>query len=126
MLFVILEPHWFLTTSKGTWWYTDSMVWVTVVLLLAWLAWFLVGRFLRARALRRQPGRTNYRLLKRKDKIKRELSSQYLRPGFSANIHAVGIGMLSGDYCIHVFLNDADDELWPGSGAAVLPNSYRG
>jgi hypothetical protein len=126
MLILILEKHKLWTGPEGTWWYYDSMVWVTAILLLAWLAWFLAGRFLRARALRRQPGRTNYRLLKRTDKIKRELSSQYLRPGFSANIHAVGIGMLGGDYCIHVFLNDADDELWPGSGAAVLPNSYRG
>lgn len=75
----------------------------------------------------RRPRRTNYRLLKRTARIKREFSSQYLRPGFSANIHAVGIGRLTGgDYCINVFLNDADDELWPGSGAAALPNSYRG
>jgi hypothetical protein len=34
--------------------------------------------------------------------------------------------MLGGDYCIQIFLNDADDELWAGSGAATLPNSYRG
>jgi hypothetical protein len=34
--------------------------------------------------------------------------------------------MLRGDYCIQVFINDADDELWAGSGAATLPNNYRG
>jgi len=126
MFILILKPHFLWKGAEGTWWYTDSMVWVTVILLLAWLAWFLVRRLLRARALRRQPGRTNYRLLKRTDKIKRELSAQYLRPGFSGNIHAVGIGMLGSDYCIQVFINDADDELWPGSGAATLPNNYRG
>jgi hypothetical protein len=66
-------------------------------------------------------------LLKRTARIKRELSSQYLRPSFSANIHAVGIGRLgSGDYCIHVFVNDANEELWAGSALAALPNSYRG
>jgi hypothetical protein len=67
-------------------------------------------------------------LLKRIRKIKRELSSQYLRPGFSNNIHAVGIGRLGGvdDYYIQVFINDANGELWGGSGAATLPNSFRG
>ena len=44
------------------------------------------------------------------------------------NIHAVGIGMLRGgdQYCIQVFINDADEELWAGAGAATLPDSYRG
>lgn len=95
--------------------------------MLSWVVWFLVRRYLRGRGLMRRSRRTNYRLLRRTAGIKRQLISQYLRPGFSANIHAVGIGRLAGgDYCIHVFLNDADDELWPGSGAATLPNSYRG
>ncbi|HEV7681776.1 MAG TPA: hypothetical protein VGO68_06615, partial [Pyrinomonadaceae bacterium] len=30
----------------------------------------------------------------------------------------------SDDYCIQVFINNANEELWPGPGA--LPNSYRG
>jgi hypothetical protein len=104
------------------------MTWVAAVLVLVWLAWFLLSRYMRARALRRRPRRVNYRLLKRTRKIKRELSSQYLRPGFSNNIHAVGIGRLGGvdDYCIQVFINNANGELWAGSGAATLPNSFRG
>jgi hypothetical protein len=126
MAILILERHILRQGPEGTWWYDDSMIWVTLLLLLAWLVWFLVGRYLRARALRRRPGRTTYRSLKRTARIKRELSSQYLRPGFSANIHAVGMGILGGDYCIQVFLNNADDELWAGSGAATLPSTYRG
>src|SRR6185436_19810625 len=126
MLIFILGRHLLRSSPEGTWWYDDIVTWITGVLVLSWLAWFLVRRYLRARRLRRRPGRTNYRLLKRTVRIKRELSSQYLRPGFSGNIHAVGIGMLGGDYCIQVFLNDADDELWAGSGAATLPNNYRG
>ncbi|MDX6557180.1 MAG: hypothetical protein QOF72_229 [Blastocatellia bacterium] len=128
MFIIILGRHLLWTSPGGTWWYEDTMTWVAAVLVLVWLAWFLLSRYMRARALRRRPRRVNYRLLKRTRKIKRELSSQYLRPGFSNNIHAVGIGRLGGvdDYCIQVFINNANGELWAGSGAATLPNSFRG
>jgi len=127
MFIIILAPHVLRTGEDGTWYYDDTFTWVTGVLVLAWLVWFFVRRYLRARKLRRRPRQTNYRLLKRTEKIKRELSSQYLRPGFSGNIHAVGIGRLGGgDYCIQVFFNDANQELWTGSGIEDLPNSYRG
>src|SRR5258706_7288671 len=127
MLILILGRHLLWTGPDGTWWYDDAVTWITGALALSWAVWFFVRRYLRARGLMRRSRRTNYRLLKRTARIKRELSSQYLRRSFSANIHAVGIGRLAGgDYCIHVFLNDADDELWAGSGAATLPNSYRG
>jgi hypothetical protein len=126
MFILILEKHLLWSGPDGTWWYDDTVTWVTGVLVLAWLVWFLVRRYARGRALKRRPRRTNYRLLKRTARIKQELSARYLRPGFSANIHAVGIGRLGGDYCIQVFLNDAVAELWPGAGAETLPNSYRG
>ncbi|MEK6336006.1 MAG: hypothetical protein AABM67_13840 [Acidobacteriota bacterium] len=123
-----LAPQVLRTGEDGTWYYDDTLTWVTGVLVLAWLVWFFVRRYLRARKLRRRPRQTNYRLLKRTEKIKRKLSSQYLQPGFSGNIHAVGIGRLGGggDYCIQVFFNDANEELWTGSGVAALPNSYLG
>lgn len=108
--------------------YYDEITWIVGALALAWLTWFLLRRHRRARAQRRPPRRANYRLLKQVVKLKRELSARYLRPGFSANIHAVGVGRLAGSnaYCIQVFINDANDELWAGSGAAALPGSYRG
>jgi hypothetical protein len=108
--------------------YNDAWTWVAGALALVWLAWFLFGRYRRARAFRRSPRRKDYRLLKRIVRYKRELSERYLRPGFSANIHAVGIGRLPGgnEYCIQVFVNDADGELWAGSGGAALPDRHRG
>ena len=122
---------WSRADGKGgtiSYYYSDEITWIVGALALAWLTWFLVSRYLRARALRRRPRRTNYKLLKRVVKIKSELSSRYLRPGFSRTIHAVGVGMLGGanEYCIQVFINDANEEMWVGSGAATLPNSYRG
>lgn len=127
MFILILGRHLLWSGPDGTWWYDDAVTWITGVLVLAWLAWFFVRGYLRARALKRRPRRVNYKLLKQTARIKRELSSQYLRPGFSSNIHAVGMGRLgSGDYCIQVFVNDANEELWAGSALAALPNSYRG
>ena len=109
--------------------YYDAITWVVGGLALAWLTWVLVTRYLRARALRRRPRRTNHRLLKRIVEIKSELSRRFLPLGVSNNIHAVGVGMLAGggeQYCIQVFVNDANQELWAGSGATPLPNTYRG
>ncbi|MGB8508620.1 MAG: hypothetical protein WCD76_09455 [Pyrinomonadaceae bacterium] len=134
MLIATLGEHlmWSRPNGRGGtnfYYYYDEITWVVGALALAWLAWFLVGRRRRAQALRRPPRRARYRSLKRIVKIKRELSASYLRPGFSGNIHAVGIGVLDGggnEYCIQVFINDANEELWAGSGAATLPDSYRG
>ncbi|HEY0544797.1 MAG TPA: hypothetical protein VGC91_05300 [Pyrinomonadaceae bacterium] len=130
MLTFILEKHPIWSSPDGTKfiYYYDETTWVVGALALAWLTWFLVRRYWRARALRRPPRRVNYSLLKRIVKLKSQLSSTYLRPGFSNNIHAVGIGLLGGanEYCIQVFITDATQELWAGAGAATLPASYRG
>lgn len=106
--------------------YDDAITWVAGALALAWLIWWFVNAYRRVRALRRPPRRGKYKLPKRIARIKRDLSSRYLRPGFSGNIHAVGIGRLGGsdDYCIQVFISDANEEILPG--AAALPNRYRG
>lgn len=114
--------------SITTYTYSHKITWIVAAVALAWLTWFLISRYRRAQALKRRPRRTNYKLLKRVVKIKSELSSRYLRSGFSNTIHAVGIGMLgsANDYCIQVFIDDSDEELWAGAGAATLPNSYRG
>lgn len=111
-----------------TYYYSDAMIWGIAALALAWLLWFLFSRYLRARAMRRQPQRANDKSLKQVIKRKNELSSRYLRPGFSARIHAVGIGMLApgNDYCLQVFIDEGNDELWAGAGGAELPGSYRG
>jgi hypothetical protein len=133
MLILIFEKHlmWFRPNGNGGtnfYYYYDEYTWVAGALALAWLIWYLVSRYRRARALRRPPRCANYKLLKQVVKLKSELSSHYLRPGVSNNIHAVGIGMLRGtnDYCIQVFINDANEEMWADPGAAPLPTSYRG
>ncbi|MBD0369809.1 MAG: hypothetical protein ICV60_03075 [Pyrinomonadaceae bacterium] len=133
MIFFALERHliWSRPNGNGgvtTLYYYDEITWVVTALLLAWLTWLLVRRYRRSLALRRPRRRTDYGLLKRIIKLKDELSSRYLRLGFSANIHAIGIGRTDDDsaYCIQVFVSDANQELWPGAGAATLPASYGG
>ena len=112
--------------GRSDYYYNDAITWVVGALALAWLIWWFVSAYRRVRALRRSPRRGKYKLPKRIARIKRDLGSRYLRPGFSGNIHAVGIGRLGGsdDYCIQVFISDANEEILPG--AAALPNRYRG
>jgi hypothetical protein len=128
-----LERHlvWSRPNESGgttTLYYYDEITWAVAALALAWLVWFLVRRYRRERAFRRPSARKDRRPLKRVAHIKDELSTRYLRPGFSANIHAVGIGRLDtgNDYCIQVFVGDANEELWAGAGAAALPDRYLG
>src|SRR5687767_4359436 len=114
MLLFVLEKHllWFRTNADGgttSYYYSDWITWLVVVMVLL-LTLVFIRRYRRARELRRPPGSANYRMLKRVVKIKRKLSRQYLRPGFSATIHAVGIGKVGGDYCIQVFVSDANRE----------------
>jgi hypothetical protein len=130
MLLLILKGHiiWSRTDGRGTTYYHyyDQVTWIVAAVAVVWIAWLLIRRYRRLRALRRPPRGVNYRLLKRVVKIKDELSSQYLRPGLSNNIHAVGIGRLApgGDYCIQVFVVDATQELWPGVAATTLAGSF--
>jgi hypothetical protein len=109
--------------------YYDGVTWVVLTLAVAWVVWLVARSALRARRLRRPPRRRDKGPLKRIVKVKGELSQAYLRPGFSSNIHAVGVGLLGGrpdEYCIQVFVADAGAELWDGAGAEPLPALYRG
>lgn len=129
----LLERHllWESRNADGgttIYYYYDEYTWIVLTLALAWLAWFLTRRYMRARAMRRPPRRTDYGLLKQIAKLKSELSLTFMRPGFSANIHAVGVGLLAGSerYCIQVFVNDAHEEIWTGGGTETLPDTYKG
>jgi hypothetical protein len=123
MVLLLFEKHVLWTDGTRTF-YLDEVTWIVAGLAVAWLVSFFSSRYLRARRLRRRTRRTKYKGLKRTARLKRQVSSHYLKPGFSGNIHAVGIGRLRDQYCIQVFINDAKKELWPG--ARGLPNSYRG
>jgi hypothetical protein len=131
MLLFIFGKHllWLRTNADGgttSYYYSDAIKWIVLGLTLLWLTYYLVRGYLRARALRRRP-RANRRALKRAVKRKRELSSRYLRPGFSNIIHAVGIGKLADNrYCIQVFVTDANQEWRVSAGTTVLPPIYRG
>ena len=134
MLLAALERHVLYSRPDGgggtiTYYYYDEVTWVVLALALAWVVWLLLRRHMRARRVRRRPRRKDYSLLRQVVKIKHELSQSFLRPGFSANIHAVGVGLLGGDfgeYCIQVFVRDANAEMWNGAGGEALPDLYRG
>lgn len=111
-----------------TFYYYDEVTWLLAALAVIVVAWFLIRAYQRRRLFRRSKTRTDRKALDRVIKIKRELSSRYLQPAFSANIHAVGIGLLeqTRQYCIQIFITDPNEELWTGAGAQTLPASYRG
>lgn len=122
---------WARTNADGgttSYYYYDEVTWIVAAVALLWVTW-LVGRsYRRARALRRRPSGNDYKRLKRVVRMKQELSSHYLRRGFSQNIHAIGVGRLrpGNEYCIQFFVDDATAEMWHGSGGAALAASYRG
>ncbi|HEX8161133.1 MAG TPA: hypothetical protein VF538_04635 [Pyrinomonadaceae bacterium] len=132
MNILALEKHVIWSRPDGNggtaiYYYYDAVTWIVGAVALAWLAWFFVSRHRRARAMRRPPRRTDHRLLQHVVKLKSEVSARYLPLGISANIHAVGVGLTrGGEYCIQVFISDANQELWAGAGAATLPPSYGG
>ncbi len=105
----------------------DALSWLVGGLAVGWLAWLLISSLRQARGSARR-SQTNYKLLKRAVEIKNDLSSHYLRSGFSENIHAVGLGRASDSlgYCIQIFVNDIKGEMWVGSGPVRLLDRYRG
>jgi hypothetical protein len=107
--------------------YYDEVTWLIGALAVIAIAWLVMRAYQRARKFRRPSQSRDRKTLNRVIKIKRELSSHYLRPGFSSRIHAVGVGVLdqSRQYCIQIFINDENEELWTGAGAETLPASYR-
>ena len=132
MLLFVFGRHllWIRTNPDGgttSYYYDDAITWMVVGIALLWVLYFLVSHYRRTRALRRQPG-GNRRVLRRVIKRKRELSSRYLRPGFSNTIHAIGIGRLPRDnsYCIQVFVSDANQQWAVAAGTMPLPPMYRG
>ncbi|HXD31884.1 MAG TPA: hypothetical protein VN643_12255 [Pyrinomonadaceae bacterium] len=131
MLLLILERHFLYSRQNGRdtlmYYYYDAYTWIAAALVLAWVTWLIARRVLRNRRMRRPSRNNNRRELKGIVKIKRQLSSTYLRPGMRGNIHAVGVGRLDdGRYCVQVFISDRNFELWPGAGGTTLPNTYRG
>jgi hypothetical protein len=107
--------------------YYDRYTVIVLALVLAWMTWFFVRQYIRARAMRRKPRRQNQKkTLRRVVKLKNELSSRFLRKGVSKKIHAVGVGKLAGgEHCIQIFINDSDEKMFENSPSEPIPNPYK-
>ena len=114
--------------GESIFYYYDEVTWLIGALVVIAIAWLIMRAHQRARRFRRPSQSRDRRTLNRVIKIKREMSSRYLRPGFSSRIHAVGVGVLdqSRQYCIQIFINDDNEETGAGAGTEALPASYRG
>lgn len=124
----LLRSHTNADGGTTSYYYYDEVTWIVAAIVLLWLSWFIIRSYRRAWAVRRRHRGVNYKRLKRISRIKQELSSHYLRRGFSKNIHAIGIGQIAPgkEYCIQFFVSDARAEMWEDSGGARLAASYRG
>lgn len=130
MIFAFFEKHliWSVQTSSGRtdYYYYDAITWIVAALVLAWLVWYFVTRYLRAKALRRKPRSPKDKSLKNIVKIKNELTSAWLKKGISGKIHAVGIGKLAGGaYCIQIFINDSKEKMFESPQNQQIPNQYK-
>ena len=67
------------------------------------------------------------RSLKKAIGAKNELTRQWLKKRKSANIHAIGVGKIDGtdNYCIQVFVEDANGEMLEDPPTQLLPAEFR-
>ncbi|MBK7705484.1 MAG: hypothetical protein IPJ30_06805 [Acidobacteria bacterium] len=70
---------------------------------------------------------SNLRGLKKAISAKNELTQRWLKKRRSANIHAIGVGKIDGtnDYCIQVFVEDANGEMLEDPPTRLLPAEFR-
>lgn len=59
--------------------------------------------------------------------VKNELTNKWLKKRRSANIHAIGVGKIdeTDDYCIQVFVDDANAEMLENPPTQLLPKEYQ-
>lgn len=112
------------TITKTVVSYNTEATVVVAILVLAWIVWSLLNRFLRSRRMCR---RSQHKVKRSSDirKIKAELSSNWLRRGRSKNIHAIGIGKLAdNEPCIQIFLNDSNQNAFDDT-AEFISSRYK-
>ncbi len=65
--------------------------------------------------------------LKNAVSAKEELANSWLKKRKSKNIHAIGVGKIEGteNYCIQVFVEDADGQMLEDPPTHLLPKEYR-
>jgi len=104
----------------------STITWVVAALVAVWLFWYFIEKFQRAKSLRRHPQKPKDKNLRRIVKIKNELTMRWLRKGASKKIHAIGIGKLeSGEYCIQIFINEANNLPFELRPTEQIPNVYK-
>ncbi len=130
IILAFFEKHliWSVQTANGRtdYFYYDAITWIVAALVLAWLVWFFVTRYLRNKSLRRKPRSRRDKSLKNIIKIKNELTSLWLKKGISQKIHAVGVGKLAnGAYCIQIFISDSNAQMFESNANQNIPNQYK-
>ncbi|HMS41166.1 MAG TPA: hypothetical protein PKE69_13125 [Pyrinomonadaceae bacterium] len=126
MILAFFEKHLIWTNGKKFLYYYDEITWIVAALVLAWIVWYFVSRYLRAKSLRRAPRSNNVSALRKIVKIKNELTARWLCKGASKKIHAIGIGKLpNGEYCIQIFINDANEPPFNANPTEQIPNVYK-
>lgn len=106
--------------------FSKTFTLITVILVAAWVVWYLIEQYWRLNAKRRQPRQSKDSNLRKIVRIKDELSAIWLRHGASKKIHAIGIGKLpNGDFCLQVFINDSNEKMFDNPPSNTVPNSYK-
>lgn len=73
MIFALFEGYIIYSDGKTTV-YLSQITWAIAFLALAWIVWYLVSEFLRARRLKRAPRNVDVKTLRKIVKIKNELT----------------------------------------------------
>jgi hypothetical protein len=106
--------------------FTETLTWITAVLVAAWVVWYLIQRYRRKNAKRRPPRQSKDSTLKKIVKCKDELSAVWLRKGTSKKIHGIGIGKLpTGEFCIQIFINDSNSQMFDNPPSDSVPDTYK-
>lgn len=127
LLFVFQNQKVGQTISKTVISYNSTVTWIVAVLVLAWVLWIVVGRWRKTNAKRRTRAQSRDAALRKIVKTKDELSATWLRRGASRRIHGIGIGKLeNGEFCIQIFLNSSDEEIFADPQGGDLPAEYKG
>jgi hypothetical protein len=100
------------------------------VALVALLAFILISSLIGKKSFQKWKygnNAANLRALKKGIKAKEELANNWMKKRRSKNIHAIGVGKIDGtdNYCIQVFVENADGQMLENPPVQLLPAEYR-
>ncbi|MBK8151129.1 MAG: hypothetical protein IPK58_23720 [Acidobacteria bacterium] len=119
-----VEPEKLSPTDVTDYW--TQITAVAAILVASILAGYLAKQILE-RVRYGKNALSNLRGLKKAISAKNELTQRWLKRRRSANIHAIGVGKIDGanDYCIQVFVEDANGEMLEDPPTRLLPAEFR-